>query len=221
MRNLSKLFFIVFCCLSAPALAEKRGAPMVFSRADVEITHAPTADKQTVARFSVEVRSDATNLNPDWFRMSGYEKTRGLMVWYSPPQQVTISPINEFAAKDVLFLDIYGNILQIAPKLVLAEMQETIVSEDEIQAVLYLSGGICEQMNIKPGDKVRYKLFQKKPVVIKQENVSPEKPIVTKPEAPAKEMPPSTPAPVPNSNLNSNSANPDLVEQILRQHQTH
>ena len=80
-----------------------------------------------------------------------------------------IKPIvrsNQYAPVDILFIDKQGKITQIAPNILLSELEDDIYPSSPILAFLFLKGGACADLQINAGDQVQYSLFKKPPVIL-------------------------------------------------------
>lgn len=159
------LLFVLL--LFAPA-AFAYEAPMLYSRTHIVLHLAkPVSSANASIAFDTEVREAASVARtPGWYNFASLEDFRAAMMAYGEPTPVRISPGNEFAPFDIVLVNAYGEIVQIMPKLVLAELEAPIASVEPVQAVLYLRGGTCEKFGIGIGDRVEYGLFKKRPVVL-------------------------------------------------------
>ncbi len=156
--------------------------PILFSRASLELTHQhPAADSAPLV-LDTEIRdAESAARAPGWFDFSAPGDNRAVMLTYAEPTTVTLSHTQNFAAVDVLFIDEYGTITQIAPKLIMANLEESITSTAPVLAVVYLRGGAYETLEIKPGDHLESPLFRKKPALLTAPTSAPATPVSTPP----------------------------------------
>ncbi|MBN66979.1 MAG: hypothetical protein CMM94_05370 [Rickettsiales bacterium] len=176
MRFLISFFILLLC--SSLALAQSR-QPIIFQKDSLTITSYPRAEKSeeqegenaapptpTEHVFSVEVRPENA-MRLEWIHtLNTLDNNRGVMIAFETPMQIPLMPLEVYKPVDVLFIDNDGKILQIAPSVVLGELQQDIYAKKPIRAFLYLQGGISESLNIKPRDEVDHPLFNSAPVVL-------------------------------------------------------
>lgn len=155
-----RVFFFIILLLATPGYAVE--SPITYSRGNILITTATSPHL-----FDAEIR-DAENAarSPGWFNYAVPEAKKAAMLTHARPVVARVSSADGFAAVDVLFVDKYGAIRQIAPNLVPAELAEPISSEAPMLAVIYLKAGTVAALNIQPNDSVSHAIFAKKPVVI-------------------------------------------------------
>lgn len=160
-----------------PALADI-SAPLLYTRTEMRVLRAsppddaflPWEDKSRGDKgviLDTEIRDGATFYNQQgWFNLSGLSENHGVLLAFAAPVIAPVSPSDQYTPLDVLMIDKEGKILQIIPKLVLSELDRDIYPANPILALLFLKGGACERLSIKPGDYIEYKLFKKPPAVI-------------------------------------------------------
>lgn len=183
--KLLPFLIVIFCAVSAHA-AE---APLFYSRTTLVIRiKSPPEGASPTAAIDTELRDAQTAARtPGWYNFATLKEYKGALAAYAEPTDVIINKANEFAPVDVLFLDAYGIIAQIAPNLIPAELQEPVESVAPVLAMLYLKGGSCTKLGIKPGDTVQHKMFRKKPEVLTAPTAQPPQPALA--PAPAPVMP--------------------------------
>lgn len=144
------------------------------------------AEAQNKLTFTIEVRDGRSLYNQQgWFNLSSYEEQSGVLLAFSSPTQSPIVASKQYAAVDILFIDLQGRITQIVPNIMLAELQEEIVPAAPVLAFLFLKSGTCEKMFIKPGDEVEYSLFKKPPTVLTAPSVVQSAPVIKTVPVPA------------------------------------
>ena len=117
--------------------------------------------------FQVEVRDGRTLYGQEgWFNLTSYDDDKGVLLAFNPPAQTPIISSAQYAPVDILFIDREGTIIQIAPKIQLAELEQQIMPQAPVSAFLFLKSGICEKLVINPGDTVDYALFKPSPVIL-------------------------------------------------------
>ncbi len=137
--------------------------------------------------FDVEVRDGMALYNQNgWFNLSSYSDMSGVMMAFAKPDIRPIVRSAQYAPADILFIDKQGKISQIAPNILLSELEDDIYPQSPVLAFLFLKGGSCAELSINVGDEVQYSLFKKPPVILNSTQTT--VPDTTK-EAP-KESPP-------------------------------
>lgn len=189
-----------FLILTTSAISFAVDSPVLYTRANILVKRASLPAIQEVApegqavptqtqlALNVEVRDAAVLYRQQgWYNLSSPSEKGGVLFVFAEPTRAPISPSSQYVPLDILMLDNHGKILQIAPKLNLSQLSEDIIPEKPIRAFLFMKGGACESLSIKPGDSVEYKIFSSPPPLL--ESVSKELPAapeaIDKPPAPA------------------------------------
>ena len=117
--------------------------------------------------LDVEIRDGASLYNQSgWFNLSSYAENSGVMMAFSEPDLHPIKNSAQYATADILFIDKQGKILQIAPKILLSDLEQDIIPKSPILAFLFLKGGACAELSINAGDEVDYSIFKKSPLIL-------------------------------------------------------
>ena len=123
--------------------------------------------EQSGITFNIEVRDAMTYYRQkDWFNLSGPGDDSGVLLVFSAPGLSPIIPSTQYAPLDILFVDASGKITQLLPNLQLSSLKEQILPKEPALAFLFLRGGLCQQLGIRPGDIIEYRMFSKTPGVI-------------------------------------------------------
>lgn len=167
-------------CFAYPGWADE-STPLLYSRSAITILtasantppplpwQAKTADAGI--RFDVHVRDGTTLYNQTgWYNLSSPEEKTGDLFVFAALTMAPIIPNANYTPLDILFVNQEGTVEQIAPSLVLAELQDEIYPKNPVLALLFLKGGTCETLGIKPGDEIRYPIFKKPPVLLTAPN---------------------------------------------------
>lgn len=85
----------------------------------------------------------------------------GMLFIANPPQVMKMWMKNTLIPLDMLFIDNAGKIIYIAENTNPASLDIISAGEVKSKAVLEISGGQAEKKNIKIGDKIIYKAFEK------------------------------------------------------------
>lgn len=107
------------------------------------------------------IRLDSIN------NLSRLKEDAGLLIMLDYPLDMPLIPNSFRKPLDILFINENGIIIQIAPRLVLADLKQEMFVGKPIKAFLYLVGGTCEAKSIAPGHWVDHPLFAKKPIILK------------------------------------------------------
>ncbi len=178
------LFFLLF-----PFSAAATEMPLTYSREPVTVVMQRPVAKEREVTLDAEIRdAESTVNNPGWYSFSGLEQGKAAMMLFAEPTIFSVDQADDFAPTDILFIDTYGTIREILPSLVRADMQEPVTSTEPVLAVLYLKGGTCAALGIRPNDSVQYSIFHKKPVVLSEPGQAP--PEAEKPKEPEKPLTP-------------------------------
>ncbi len=163
--------------LAVPATADT-STPLLYTRTEMRIVRAappddaflPWEDKSRGDKgviVDTEIRDGATFYNQKgWFNLSSLSEDHGVLLAFAAPVIAPVSPSEQYTPLDVLLIDKEGKILQIIPKLVLSDLDQDIYPANPILALMFLKGGVCDKLSIRPGDYVEYKLFKKPPAVL-------------------------------------------------------
>lgn len=117
--------------------------------------------------FDAELRDARSVHTAGWVNLSDLGEFQALMLMFPSPVMAAIRPVRDYSAYDVLTVSQDGQIRQILPNLVLAELQQPYQTPSEVKAILYLRGGTCDRRGIAPGDRVLHKTF-KAPTAVRQ-----------------------------------------------------
>lgn len=216
-------FFLALLLLTAswPVDADE-STPLLFSRSRIAIIRAVAAEDQSTNALpwqeeipfdprivlDVEVR-DAMSLyrQRGWINVAKPAEQTGLMMVFSAQTVAPVTRSEQYAPLDILMIDSEGKIIQILPNLSLADLEDDVYPSDPILALLFLKGGTCETLSIKPGDHVEYKIFKKPPVVLTAPGAASMNP-KTKTKLPTKlePMPMAKPKPTPKGTPNNQNS---------------
>ena len=178
MKYVTLLVFLLFPSL---AFAADKGAPVFYSRTNIVILHSgaatppsqmpmpwqqPSPESNSVV-LDVEVRDGMGLYNQNgWFNLSDYSDHDGVLLTFSKPTTPPITRIAQYAPVDILLVNQQGKITQIIPNLLLSDLEQDIYPDAPITALLFMKGGRCESLSIKPGDEIQHALFKKPPTIL-------------------------------------------------------
>jgi hypothetical protein len=87
--------------------------------------------------------------------------TEGMLFPHETPQEITMWMRNTYIPLDMVFIRADGVIHRIEART--EPMSERVIaSRGNVLAVLEIAGGAAERFGLKPGDRVRYKIFKPK-----------------------------------------------------------
>ncbi len=137
-----------------PETAEAPPAPM--AGAQIELLTIETAVGQ--AEFEVEIADTEEERNRGlMFRqtMPGY---RGMLFDFQEPRPVSFWMRNTILSLDIIFIGVDGRILNIADHTT-PQSDDPIPSTGVTRGVLEIGAGRAEALGIRPGDRVRHRIF--------------------------------------------------------------
>lgn len=115
--------------------------------------------------LKVDVRK-AGGHSRDWLQLTGYEAGTGLLEVSPNLAPLHIAPQNMMSPVDVIAFNEFGTVVTIAPNMVLSALERPIERGDIVKATLYTKAGFAEEIGLKIGDAVEYKLFATLPTVV-------------------------------------------------------
>ena len=189
------LIFFALTCTASFAIADE-SMPLLYTRSSIAIARAALqaaplpwqkpeeAQAATQLLLDVEIREAATFYSQKgWFNLSSPSEAGGVLLAFSSPTMAPIIASSQYTPLDILMIDDKGVIISILPNLMLSELSEDMYPPRPILAFLFLKGGACEKLSIRPGDIIDYKLFKKPPTML----LAPESAGVAPPQIPIKE----------------------------------
>jgi uncharacterized protein len=85
--------------------------------------------------------------------------TKGMLFFHGPkPRELTMWMRNTYIPLDMVFIRADGTVHHIAARTE-PFSERMISSQGQVAGVLEIGGGIAERLGLKPGDKVRHRLF--------------------------------------------------------------
>lgn len=116
--------------------------------------------------FMVEVRSEEALGLEHIHTLNALGEKDGVMIVFAAPSMVAVPPMRVYKAVDVLFISEEGEIAQILPNIVPAEINRDIQSPNPVSAFLYLRAGEVAARDIRPRDIVTHNAFNNRPVIL-------------------------------------------------------
>jgi uncharacterized membrane protein (UPF0127 family) len=108
--------------------------------------------------FAVEVVREEKDRSRGLMFRHELAEDHGMLFDYDPPQQIAFWMKNTFLSLDIIFIGADGRILNIAQKTTPLSL-EHLPAAGKARGVLEINGGLSEKFGIKPGDRVRHRLF--------------------------------------------------------------
>lgn len=108
--------------------------------------------------FKVELADTPKKSEMGLMYRTSMPKDHGMIFDFRPEREVTMWMKNCVFAQDMLFLDGDGTVLAIAEN-ARPGSERLIGPGFPVSSVLELNAGIVKELGIKPGDKVKHKLF--------------------------------------------------------------
>lgn len=108
--------------------------------------------------FNVEVVREEAQRNRGLMFRRQLSNDHGMLFDYDPPQVVGFWMKNTYISLDIIFIATDGRIMRIAPNTTPHSL-ESIPSGGPARGVLEINGGLAAKLGIKPGDRVRHRLF--------------------------------------------------------------
>jgi len=110
--------------------------------------------------FTVEIATDPQERARGLMFRDALPADRGMLFDYRRPQIVTMWMKNTLIPLDMIFIGGDGLIRRIVERTVPLSL-ETISSREPVRAVLELSGGSADRLDIRVGDRVFHALFER------------------------------------------------------------
>lgn len=145
--------------VAAAGIVLSQAVPSSKARMRVEkLSIEPAAGGQAHA-FDVELaESDRERALGLMFRTQ-LADTAGMLFWYGDAQDITMWMRNTYIPLDMVFIRGDGTIARIEAET--EPMSERVIAAGSpVNAVLEIAGGAAARLGIKPGDRVRHRLFE-------------------------------------------------------------
>lgn len=152
--------FVLLLALALVAL------PAAFGRAQ-QLQHFPISSLTIVThggprRFTVEVATTPEQLEQGLMFRRELAPDAGMIFDFKQPTVATMWMQNTWIPLDMLFVDAQGRIVNIHARAV-PYSTDTIAAAAPVRAVIELNGGTADRLGIKPGDEVKFAIFNNAP----------------------------------------------------------
>lgn len=165
--------FFALCLPLCQAAAMQEGRPITFQKERL-ILYPTKLDNPAYAQgvlLEIEVR-EASMPQKDWLELLTYKDGTGLLEISDTNAPITINAKNRRAPVDVIAINHTGDVVMIAPSLVLADLEAPIQRAEMARAILYTTAGLSEMIGLQVGDDVAYRLFKKPPTVLDENSAA-------------------------------------------------
>ncbi len=210
-----KMFFLLlslvlsYPAMPALALTADESAPVLYSRGQLSIQRrtppppmpwqAPDAEVgNPPLYFDIEIRDGMTMYHQkDWFSLSSPPDGKGVMLAFAAPGLAPVIRLEQYSPLDVLLIAPTGIIAEIIPNIVLAHLPQDLTPQAPVLALLFLKGGTCDRLGIRPGDHATHAMFMPPTTVLSAPSQPAPVPVIT--ETPKAALPAAAPVPAMNN----------------------
>ena len=110
------------------------------------------------AAFTVEIADTEEERARGLMFRNSLAPDRGMLFDFNPPEPVSFWMRNTIVSLDIIFIGVDGRILNIADHTT-PYSEEGIPSAGVVRGVLEIPAGRAEALGIRPGDRVRHRIF--------------------------------------------------------------
>ena len=144
--------------LSAACAQPEKGASAVPGQ-QLEIERLTIDTAQGPVQFTVEIADTEEERARGLMFRNSLADDRGMLFDFNPPEPVSFWMRNTIVSLDIIFIGTDGRILNIADHTT-PYSEEGIPSAGVVRGVLEIRAGRAEELGIRPGDRVRHRIFQ-------------------------------------------------------------
>ena len=132
--------------------------------ADAELAQFPKSSLTIVSasgqhKFTVELATTQVQMEQGLMFRTSLAADAGMLFDFERPTMAVMWMKNTLIPLDMLFVDAKGRIVNIHQRAV-PETLDTIAAAAPVRAVIELNGGTASRLDIRPGDRVVYPIFQ-------------------------------------------------------------
>lgn len=109
-------------------------------------------------RFDVEVAQTQQDKAFGLMFRTELGERAGMLFPYGEPQEITMWMRNTYIPLDMVFLKADGTVHRVEARTEPLS-EKVIASGGNVTAVLEIAGGIAESLKLKPGDRIRHRIF--------------------------------------------------------------
>lgn len=129
-------------------------------------TRSKNKKKREIQRFTGEVRGEEALTLEYIHTLNNLTENTAVMIVLNSPSIVSLPAFNVYTPVDAAFIKNDGEIYQIFPSIVPAEINQDITAKIPVRAVIYFKAGLTKTLDIRPRDIVMHRAFNAKPIVI-------------------------------------------------------
>jgi uncharacterized membrane protein (UPF0127 family) len=141
----------------AQQAAETKSGDSVGPTAPTEVLTIDTQGGQV--RFNVEIADDDRERNRGLMFRDPLPDDRGMLFHFQTPEFASFWMRNTPSSLDIIFIGLDGRILNIADHTT-PYSEESIPAAGLTRGVLEIRAGRAEELGIRPGDRVRHRIFE-------------------------------------------------------------
>lgn len=109
-------------------------------------------------RFNVEIADDEAERNHGLMYRDPLPDDRGMLFHFQEPEMASFWMRNTPSSLDIIFIGVDGRILNIAARTT-PYSEASIPASGLTRGVLEIRGGRAAELGIRPGDRVRHRIF--------------------------------------------------------------
>ena len=161
IRTLRATAFVMFAALSACAQQAGETAPTtsgasIGPAAPTEVLTIET--HQGPVRLNVEIADDEAERNRGLMYRDPLPDDRGMLFHFQTPEYASFWMRNTPSPLDIIFIGVDGRILNVADHTT-PYSDAPVPASGLTRGVLEIRAGRAEQLGIRPGDRVRHRIF--------------------------------------------------------------
>jgi uncharacterized membrane protein (UPF0127 family) len=148
--------FAVLLALGACAQSENKAGEAGEAAMETEQLTIDTASGPV--RFTVEIADDDAERARGLMFRESLADDRGMLFHYQEPEHASFWMRNTIISLDIIFIGVDGRILNIAERTT-PYSEQGIPAAGLTRGVLEIRGGRAAELGIRPGDRVRHRIF--------------------------------------------------------------
>lgn len=134
-------------------------APRVDAVSGLELEQLTVETANGPVHFTVEIADDERERNQGLMYRRSLADDRGMLFHFQQPEHASFWMRNTMISLDIIFVGTDGRVLNIAERTT-PYSDAPIPSSGLTRGVLEIRGGRAEELGIRPGDRVRHRIFQ-------------------------------------------------------------
>lgn len=126
-----------------------------------------TTNEPLRIEYNVTIQHEQAKPVEGFFQTHPLQAGNAVLLMYDTLERRALKNETIYQPMDFLFIGEHGKVIQIAPSLVQANLNQAIVSEKPAKSLLYLPAGNAIEYGILPGSQLEHPLFDMEPVILK------------------------------------------------------